>query len=96
MTFQDIARWFGARCHVATADRLPVEEVSREEIIRIIDELAQKRRGLSAQQLLSAYRAGTLERSGDVSDLIAYADLLSPTDPVFDRATESEVHYAVR
>ena len=63
-----------------------IEEVSREDIVRLIDEQARRRRGISAAELLSAYRAGRLGATGDVADLLVYSDLLSPQDPIFESA----------
>jgi hypothetical protein len=60
-----------------------IEQVSREQVICIIEAMSQQRRGVSAGQLLSAYRAGKLERPGEVADLLVYSDLLSPEDPIF-------------
>jgi hypothetical protein len=95
MTLRDLTGWILHR----RPETVAVQEVSREEIIRTIDELARKRRGMSAHQLLCAYRAGRLEISGDVTDLLVYSDLLSPNDPIFDSSSaeaEPETHYACR
>jgi hypothetical protein len=62
-------------------------ELSREEIIELIEERARIRRGMSAVGLLTAYREGILDNPGEVADLIALADLLEENDPVFQRPT---------
>jgi len=59
------------------------QELTRDEIVASIDECVRRRRGMSARELLSAYRAGTLDDPGDVADLIALSDLLDEDDPVF-------------
>jgi hypothetical protein len=81
MTFAQVRHWFGGRAteHVAGA----IEEISRDEVVRVIDEQARRRRGMSAEQLLRAFRAGRLDQPGDVADLLVYSDLLSPKDPIF-------------
>lgn len=61
-------------------------ELSRDDIIRIIDAVAQRRGGISAKDLLRAYQRGTLEDPGKFADLLVLADLLSPRDPIFDAA----------
>ena len=58
-------------------------ELTREEIIAQLEEGAQRRRGISARELLSAYRAGRLDQPGDVLDLLGLAWLLPEDDPLF-------------
>lgn len=60
--------------------------LSRDEIADLIERQAQRRRGLSARQLLGAYRQGRLENPGDVADLLVLADLLPQDDPLFAAA----------
>lgn len=67
-------------------DNTPVLELTREEIIRRIEEGARRRRGLSAHELLRRYRAGTLEEPGEVADLLALAHLLAEDDPLLAAA----------
>lgn len=62
---------------------MPILDLTRDEILHEIDVLARARRGLSAHQLLFAYREGRLEEPGEVADLLALADLLDENDPVF-------------
>lgn len=61
----------------------PVLEFSRDEIIAMLEEGANKRLGMSASQLLLAYRQGRLQEPGDVADLIVLAQLLDEDDPLF-------------
>ena len=61
-----------------------VQEVSREDVLRLIDEQAQLRRGISGAELLCAYRAGRLDNPGELADILVYSDLLSPADTVFE------------
>lgn len=51
---------------------------TREELLGIIEKRARARRGMSAEELLSAYREGTLEDPGEVLDLVIIGDLLPP------------------
>lgn len=67
----------------ATKETTPVLELSREEIIQRIDHGAQRRRRMSGQELIRAYRAGRLEDPGAVADLLALADLLPEDDELF-------------
>jgi hypothetical protein len=61
-------------------------ELSREELIEQLEDECARRRGISARQLLTQYRAGRLEDPGDVADLIALAGLLPEDDPLFAAA----------
>lgn len=61
-------------------------ELTRQEILRRLDEGAQRRRGLSAEQLIRGYRKGTLEDPCSLVDLLALADLLEDDDPLFAAA----------
>jgi hypothetical protein len=56
-------------------------ELSREEIVGIIDRDARERRGISGRALVRTYRAGRLEDPGEVADLLVLADLLPDDDP---------------
>lgn len=58
-------------------------ELSREELIDQLDREAMRRRGVSARELLLAYKAGRLDDPGEVADLLALADLLPEDDPLF-------------
>lgn len=58
-------------------------EMTRDEIVRVIEEGAQRRRGMSAAQLIRAYRSKQLEDPGPVADLLALAYLLREDDPLF-------------
>ena len=57
-------------------------ELSREELIDRLEQETLRRRGVSARQLLLAYREGQLEDPGEVADLLALASLLPEDDPL--------------
>jgi len=61
-------------------------EFTREEIIQRIEKGAQHRLRMSARDMVRNYRAGRLEDSGAVADLIALANLLPDNDPLFANA----------
>jgi hypothetical protein len=61
-------------------------ELSREEIVARIDREARRRLGMSAEELLQAYREGRLKDCGTVADLLSLANLLDPADPLFAAA----------
>lgn len=67
-------------------DTVPILELTREEILRRIEEGARRRRGMSARELLHAWRTGTLEEPGEVADLLALAHLLAEDDPLLAAA----------
>jgi len=63
--------------------------LSREDILERIDAGARNRLGMGGEEMLRAYRAGTLEGGHDaggvgIIDLLALADLLAKDDPVWD------------
>lgn len=62
---------------------MPTLEMTRNEIIAEMDRVAKTRLGLSASEVLRAYRAGELEDPGEVGDLLILAELLDSTDPIF-------------
>ncbi len=64
----------------------PTLDLSREEIVARIEKVARQRRGMSAAELLQAYRRGTLKDPGDVADVLVLADLLAEDDPIFGAA----------
>jgi hypothetical protein len=98
MTLRDLAGWILHRRSTAVEVPDVVEEISRDEVVAIIETLAKQRRGISAHELLSSYRDGTLKISADVMDLLVYADLLSQDDPIFSvessSRTRPEAQYA--
>jgi hypothetical protein len=51
-------------------------ELSREEILGLIDQGAQRRLGISGEALLERYRGGQLRDLGEVADLLVLAGLL--------------------
>jgi|GEM_PF-1471720 len=61
-------------------------DLSREELIKQLDEESMRRRSMSACDLMLAYRAGRLENPGEVADLLALAGLLPEDDPLFATA----------
>jgi len=56
---------------------------SRDEIVDVLEKETWRRLEMAPQQMVDAYRDGSLEDPGDVSDLIALAFLLSDDDPLF-------------
>jgi len=71
----------GSDMAMATTDNT-VRELTREEILAILEAGARRRLGMSAQAMLCAYRHSQLEDPGVVADLLVLADLLPPDDPV--------------
>jgi hypothetical protein len=61
-------------------------ELSRGEIVALIDRESLRRLGLSGAELLRQYRLGTLDDAGRVADLLMLADLLPQDDEVFAAA----------
>jgi len=51
-------------------------ELSRQEILALIDEGARQRLGISGEELLDLYRRGKLRDLGEVADLLVLATLL--------------------
>ncbi len=68
------------------ADTVHALDLSRDEIVQMLDEEAESRLGLTAAELLSRYRRGELEDVGDVADLLVIARLLPDDDPLFAAA----------
>ena len=62
---------------------MPTAEFTRDEIVAEMESVAQRRRHLSAADVVRAYREGTLEDAGDVADVIVLSTLLSADDPLF-------------
>jgi hypothetical protein len=58
-------------------------ELSREEIVRLVDQGARSRRGISGEQLIREFRAGRLPEPCEVLDLLSLASLLAESDPYF-------------
>jgi hypothetical protein len=58
-------------------------EMTRDEIVRAIDDGARRRRNMSAAELIRAYRRCELDDPGPVADLIALSYLLRDEDPLF-------------
>lgn len=63
-------------------DNGAVIELTRDELVDMLEVEAQRRRGLPATVLLRQYRSGKLDQPGDVADVIALADLLPENDPL--------------
>jgi hypothetical protein len=51
-------------------------ELSRQEILALIDDGARQRLGISGEKLLEFYRRGELRDLGEVADLLVLATLL--------------------
>lgn len=66
-----------------TLSMTTIVELGRDEILTRLETGAQRRRGLSAKELVRRYRAGELEDPCEVADLLALADLLRDDDPLF-------------
>jgi hypothetical protein len=58
-------------------------ELSRAEIVELLDREARRRLGVSGEVLIQRYNSGTLKDCGLVSDLLALASLLTKDDPLF-------------
>ncbi len=67
-------------------ERDSIVELTREELVERLEQEALRRRGMSARDLLLAYRRGTLEDPGEVADLLALASLLPENDPLLAAA----------
>jgi hypothetical protein len=65
-------------------ENVPVLELTRDEILKRLEDGARRRLGMSARDMLRAYRAGALADPGRVADLLGLADLLRDDDPIFD------------
>lgn len=61
---------------------VPTVELTTSEIYMILERGAQERLRMSAMDMVKRYRAGELSDPGEVADLLAYARLLSPNDPL--------------
>lgn len=59
-----------------------VLELTRDEVVARLEREARRRTGLSAGELLAAYRRGQLEDPGRVADLLVLAGLLPDDDPL--------------
>lgn len=68
---------------LAPWERGVVFHKTRDEIVQEIDKKARRLIGMSAEEMLRAYRAGTLEDPGYVMHLLIYSDLLPKNDPIF-------------
>lgn len=60
-----------------------VGEISRTEIVDIIEKKSRKRLGISAKKMIERYRSGKLDNVGEVADLIVLAGALPKNDPLF-------------
>lgn len=64
-------------------DKLPVFELSQDQIHREMEALAWSRLQMPAAKVVRAYHEGRLEDPGSVADLLALAHLLPADDPLF-------------
>ena len=67
-------------------ERDSIVELTREELVERLEQEALRRRGMSARDLLLAYRRGRLDDPGEVADLLALASLLPEDDPLLAAA----------
>jgi hypothetical protein len=51
-------------------------EVTEEEVLKLLEDAAQARLGISAAEMLARYESGELSDPSSVADLIALAGLL--------------------
>jgi len=58
-------------------------KLSRSEILERIEKEAQARLGMTAEDFVRRYRAGTLDSPGEAGDLIVLVNLLKEDDPLF-------------
>lgn len=58
-------------------------ELSREEIVRLVDQGARARRGISGERLIRDFRSGLLPDPCEVLDLLSLASLLDESDPFY-------------
>jgi hypothetical protein len=68
-----------------TDDRAVIE-LTRDELVKLLDEEARQRGGMSARDMLRAYRSGQLDQTGEVADLLILGNLLPETDPLLPDA----------
>ncbi|MBI4603658.1 MAG: hypothetical protein HY721_17025 [Planctomycetes bacterium] len=66
-----------------TTKAAPDRKLSRKQIVADLDRNARRRRGMTAKDLVEAYRAGTLYDPGEVADLLGLASLLGEDDPLY-------------
>ena len=71
------------RTHSGNGTARPVVKLTRDAIARRMQREARQRLGMSAAEMVSAYRAGRLDDPGRVADLLALAHLLAEDDPLF-------------
>ena len=65
---------------------MPTADLTRDEIIDEMERVSQRRRHLSAAEVLRQYRDGSLDDAGEVADVIVLATLLPEDDPLFATA----------
>jgi hypothetical protein len=70
---------------------LPVQDVSRDDIVREMERVARERLGMSAMQMVEAYCAGKLADPGVVADVLSLALLLDEDDALFVGAGSAPV-----
>ena len=58
-------------------------ELTTQEIVDRLDGGARSRLGISAKEMIRAFRDQTLEDSGGITDLIILAGLLSEDHPLY-------------
>lgn len=79
----------GSKGENAEQDRHVADAVvSRDDVVAAIEAKAQGRRGLSAGELVHAYRHGKLDDPGEFADVLVLSEMLPEDDALFrDRST---------
>jgi hypothetical protein len=58
-------------------------ELTQDDIVEILEREAPERAGMSAKEMVEAYRAGRLEEPGVVIDLLSLAGMLDTGHPLY-------------
>jgi hypothetical protein len=82
MTFAAVKHLFGWRSSAVSTARPGEVHLTREQIIARVERGAQRRLGVSAQEMLSAYRRGEVPDPGLIADLLMLIRLLPDNDPL--------------
>jgi hypothetical protein len=61
-------------------DAVPTLELTRDEIVAEMERVAQRRRHVSALDIVRQFHAGTLDDPGELADLLMLGDLLDLDD----------------
>lgn len=82
MTISHVMDWLRGRSDTAVA-RPGEEPLTRAQILARVERGANRRLGMSAAEMVSAYRAGSIGDAGEICDLLALTELLPENDPLF-------------